>query len=164
VALPLHLGNYLSIVSLGTIVYDRPAYHNKRYIFPVGYRALRYHRSLVNPTNKCKYLCEILDSGDKPLFKVTCEEEPNKPISKDSASGVWTIIEKRLAEKTSSRRKTITVSGMHRFGLAFASVLHLIQGLPNAEKCTMYEFKTFTTDKNAPAEEDDEDDDELMNE
>ena len=35
-ALPVEIDSW-TVVDLGTIVYDRPAYHNQRYIYPVNY-------------------------------------------------------------------------------------------------------------------------------
>lgn len=34
--LPVEIDSW-TVVDLGTVVYDRPAYHNQRYIYPVGY-------------------------------------------------------------------------------------------------------------------------------
>ena len=39
--LPIRLG-VMTLHDLGTVVYDREAFHNERYIFPVGYTLSRY--------------------------------------------------------------------------------------------------------------------------
>jgi hypothetical protein len=39
--LPQQIG-VLTVLNLGTIVTDRPSFHNERYIFPVGYTVSRY--------------------------------------------------------------------------------------------------------------------------
>ena len=44
------------------------------------------------------YICEIIDGGQKPLFKVTASEDPNNPLMQTSASGVWIEICKRINE------------------------------------------------------------------
>jgi hypothetical protein len=38
--LPQQIG-VLTVLNLGTIITDRPAFHNERYIFPVGYTVSR---------------------------------------------------------------------------------------------------------------------------
>ena len=45
---------------------------------------------------RCEYLCEILDGGNSPLFKVTSSEDPENPIIKEASSGVWIEICKRI--------------------------------------------------------------------
>ena len=45
---------------------------------------------------RCDYLCEILDGGNAPLYKVTCSEDPDNPIIKDASSGAWIEICKRI--------------------------------------------------------------------
>lgn len=39
--MPIQLGT-IKLLSLGTVISDNPAYHNNRYIFPVGYKIERY--------------------------------------------------------------------------------------------------------------------------
>lgn len=34
--LPVEIDSW-TVIDLGTVVYDRPAYHNQRYIYPVNY-------------------------------------------------------------------------------------------------------------------------------
>jgi hypothetical protein len=41
-------------------------------------------------------LCEILDGGKKPVFKVTSSEFQDEPLIKDSASGCWLEIVKKI--------------------------------------------------------------------
>lgn len=35
--LPVEIDSW-TVLNLGTVVYDRPAFHNQRYIYPVGYK------------------------------------------------------------------------------------------------------------------------------
>ena len=78
---------------------------------------------MVQKGRRADYTCEILDDGQKPLFKVTCSDDPHNPIVRDSASGAWFHIVNKH------------VSGPFQFGLTEPSVLKLIQDLPNADKC-----------------------------
>jgi len=73
------------------------------------------------------YTCEILDDGTKPLFKVTCSDEPDDPIIRETASGAWLIFVQRIANMQDSTRKCKpSVSGPDRFGLSEPAVLRLL--------------------------------------
>ena len=43
IRLPFQIAS-LNIISLGQVEYDRPNFHNERYIFPIGYTAERYNK------------------------------------------------------------------------------------------------------------------------
>jgi hypothetical protein len=71
---------------------------------------------------RCEYICEILDGGNAPIFKITCTEDPENPLIKDSSSGAWIDICKKINELQGTQRKTVTVSGPDRFGIAEPAV------------------------------------------
>lgn len=91
---------------------------------------------------KAEYTCEILDGGEKPLFRVTASEDPENPVTKDSTSGAWLEFAKRI-ELIQNKRKgeKVTISGPDRYGLQENAVVQLIQQMPNADKCKKYIFK-----------------------
>lgn len=68
VKLPVTIG-ILTILDIGHVVWDREAFHNERYIWPVGYRASRSYNSMIDPHQQTIYTCSIVDDGDAP--KVT---------------------------------------------------------------------------------------------
>ena len=133
------INNSLSIECLGTLDWNKPLYHTEKNLFPIGFKSMREHLSLVNPGERCQYMCEILDGGSKPLYKVTSMDEPNNPIMKDSSTGCWIDICKKLNDISGNRRMNVTVSGPERFGLADLNVIRILQTLPNAEKCSKYQ-------------------------
>lgn len=64
-----------TVLSFGTIVHDRDAFHSPRYIFPVGYRSQRMYFSLTTPQargdeGKSLYTFEIVDGGEAPSVGV----------------------------------------------------------------------------------------------
>ncbi|KAJ4454688.1 putative Protein EXPORTIN 1A [Paratrimastix pyriformis] len=79
--LPLAVDETLVLHRLGAIN-PHPAFHTKAAIYPVGYKALKRAPSVSNPAQNCDYLCEIFEraavaaAARKPLFRVTCQEEP----------------------------------------------------------------------------------------
>jgi len=77
---PIVISPTLQILNLGVIEWERPAYHSEKNIFPIGFKSVRKNTSMVNLGKQDEYICEILDGGQKPMFKVTCSSEPSKPI------------------------------------------------------------------------------------
>ena len=54
------------------------------------------------------------------------------PVDKDSCSGVWIFWAKKINELTQTKAGKVTISGPD------LQVMNLIQGLPNADKCSKY--------------------------
>lgn len=99
---------------------------------------------MITQGARCNYTCEILDGGSKPLYRVTPSDDPDNAITRDSSTGCWIDICKRITQLqfSSKNRNTMTVSGPERFGLADATVIKLLQQLPDAEKCSKYQMRT----------------------
>lgn len=68
---PIVVNNSLMIQSLGKIDYVRPNYHTEKNLFPIGFKSIREQNSMMNQGGRCHYVCEILDGGHKPLYRVT---------------------------------------------------------------------------------------------
>ncbi len=77
---PIVISPTLSILNLGVVEWERPAYHSEKNIFPIGFKSLRKGTSMVTLHKQDEYICEVLDGGQKPLFKVTSSAEPSTPI------------------------------------------------------------------------------------
>lgn len=117
---PIKLGP-ITVLSLGTIVWDRPAYHTDRYILPVGYKASRTLTSYRHPKQKTEYICEILDGGDCPLYRVTPEDDAEHPSMASSPSAAWQTILQRIKDNE-GRQATTSVSGPEYFGLSHLTI------------------------------------------
>ena len=59
-----------------------PNYHSEHNLFPVGFSSVRVYSSMVNKGVKVEYTCDILDGGDKPIYRVTSSEDPENPIER----------------------------------------------------------------------------------
>ena len=92
---PIVVTGTLKILSLGTIDPHRNLFHSASNIFPIGFRSVREAAGIKEIGRRADYTCEILDDGSKPMFKVTCSEEPDNPVIRDSASGAWLDFVKR---------------------------------------------------------------------
>jgi hypothetical protein len=89
---PVNINSSLKIVNFGRIEHERAAYHTEKNLFPIGFSSVREHCSMFNIGERSLYTCEILDGGQKPLFKLTPHEDMENPIIKESCTGCWVYI------------------------------------------------------------------------
>eukprot|EP00339_Tiarina_fusa_P012625 CAMPEP_0117033454 /NCGR_PEP_ID=MMETSP0472-20121206/23902_1 /TAXON_ID=693140 ORGANISM="Tiarina fusus, Strain LIS" /NCGR_SAMPLE_ID=MMETSP0472 /ASSEMBLY_ACC=CAM_ASM_000603 /LENGTH=1984 /DNA_ID=CAMNT_0004742375 /DNA_START=28 /DNA_END=5983 /DNA_ORIENTATION=+ len=140
---PITVGK-MRVEALGVIVHDRPEYHNTKYIWPVGFRSARTYQSFLNPSERTEYTNEILDGGEKPLFRVTAADAPDHSATASSPTGAWSSVLRQVKNGPPLDKKSINaVSGPEYFGLARAVIRKLIQDLPGAEKCEKYRMVEF---------------------
>lgn len=139
--MPLNVG-VVTVEALGEVVFDRPAYHNRRYILPVGFHSTRSYLSTVDPNNQCVYHSRILDGGATPLFQVTPEDSPGTVFSAPTSTGAWSAVV-RAANQLRSREYTNSASGPDYYGLSNATVAMLIEDLANSDRCINYQRKRF---------------------
>lgn len=99
------------------------------------------HASMFTKGIRCNYTCEILEGDGKPIYKVTSEEEPHRPITRDSSTGCWVYICQRVNMLQEVKKEKVTISGTERFGLLEPNVVRLLEDLVDADKCTKYKFK-----------------------
>ena len=95
---PLIIHQSLRIMDLGYVDYERPWYHTQSNIFPIGFKSVRTHSSMISLGQRADYTCEILDGGDKPQFRVTSSEDPDNSVTRDSTSGCWLEFAKKIEE------------------------------------------------------------------
>lgn len=60
----------ITIWNIGYVVYDREAFHNDRYIWPVGYKMSRLYNSMIDPNNLTTYTCSVIDDGEAPKVQL----------------------------------------------------------------------------------------------
>jgi hypothetical protein len=156
VVFPIHLG-VLSILQLGTVVYNKPGFHSTSYIWPIGFKSTRQYASMKDPERKTTYFNEIIDNGDAPIFRVSAEDDLENPIDAPSPTAAWKTIIERVnvvkAERTGKRMQT-TVSGPEYFGFSHPSIAKLIQELPNSDKCLAYKAKEFVLNQQSAPSKD----------
>lgn len=138
---PYQVSASLKLVNTG-VVNINPNYHSEHNLFPIGFKTIRTHSSMIYSNAKTEYVCEILDGGDKPIYKVTPLEDENNPIIRDSSTGCWIHVCNRVNEISERKKAKVTISGTERFGLIDPIVVSLLESLPNAYKCTRYNFKS----------------------
>ncbi|KAF9280981.1 hypothetical protein BGZ68_006913 [Mortierella alpina] len=129
---PLTIG-IITLLDIGHVVFDREAFHNERYIWPVGYKMSRSYNSMIDPTNLTTYTCS---------FQIDAEDQPGKPIIAGTATGAWTHVVK-TANQIRRREHSNSASGPDYFGFSNATIAKMIQDLPNVDKCTSYIMQRF---------------------
>lgn len=139
--LPLSL-NMITVHRLGEVIYDRPAYHNKRYILPIGFTTSRSYLSVISPEATMNYFSSILDNGPAPIYQVTPEGHAEMAFQSTSTTGAWAAVAKAAAA-IRGKDTAPSVSGPDYFGLANPTVSMLIERLPNADKCESYAPKKY---------------------
>ncbi|KAL9544440.1 hypothetical protein MBANPS3_007618 [Mucor bainieri] len=131
-----------TVLSLGTVVWDKAAFHNQRYIYPVGYRVKKWYRSMVDPHSDTQYTCEILDGGDEPIFQLNADDNPSECWRGPTPTTVWTIAVRRAFAIRNMDYGHNPV-GPDFFGLRKNTIAKMIQDLPNADKCKNYIWQNF---------------------
>lgn len=101
---------------------------------------------MIHKGRRARYTCEILDGGDKPMYKVTCSDDPENPIVRDSSTGCWVHICRKVNDMSENPKDKVTISGTERFGLLENTVKKILEGLEDADKCKGYVFKTRVVD------------------
>ena len=79
----------LTIHSLGVIAYNRPKYHTKNCIFPIGYKSSRMFASIEPHDELVEYVSTILDGGDDPIFQVSLKDMPHVVFRAATISAAW---------------------------------------------------------------------------
>lgn len=136
----------MTVDMLGVIVVH-PRYYSTSTIYPVGFRSERQYYSIVDIDEKMTYISEIVDGGNNgPIFRVTSEGEEGESFEASSPTGAWKKVLRRineLREIDETLPPITSISGPEMFGLSNAQVIHLIEGLHNAEYCDGYIFQAY---------------------
>lgn len=91
---------------MGTVIWDKPEFHSKNYIWPVGYKSTRKLPSTSNSKEYITYRSEILYGEKGPIFQVTPLDNSNLVFQHATSSGVWVDVLKRI-----KKRSNVSVSG-----------------------------------------------------
>jgi hypothetical protein len=138
VEFPIEITPYNRVHALGRVEWKRAAFHNERYIYPIGFKSSRLRRSMDAPAKKARWYSEIVDGGDAPIFRVWMEGHEDQVFEGTSPTTPWTQVLKAVATARRNPSRVASVSGPEAFLLAQPLIMHLIEHLPNAEKCVRY--------------------------
>ncbi|KAK1260605.1 putative lysine-specific demethylase JMJ14 [Acorus gramineus] len=136
-------------LSLGTII---PAKHwcNKKFMFPKGFKSRVRFLSVLDPTQMCSYISEVLDAGVLgPLFKVSVESSPLEAFTDVSATQCWENVQMRLNQEI-TRQQNLgrrglpplqplgSLDGLEMFGFLSLEIAQAIESLDPQHRCSEY--------------------------
>lgn len=136
--LPINIDGQFTLLSLGRIVFDRPAYHANT-IYPAGYKISRMF-------NNQMFICRILENGEYPLFIIYSAGNPQQKYTGTTSDDAHT----ELLQAFESR--LIMPDGNNFFGLTNKRIIDYINLLPNAKrliKQKLMKRENFLIDDNA---------------
>lgn len=78
---PIKISEKLKIMNLGRIDLTKKGCCDGQFIYPIGFSAIRTAKSILKPSSKVDYECEIIEGPrETPRFRVTCMTKPDFEI------------------------------------------------------------------------------------
>ncbi|XP_058002667.1 putative lysine-specific demethylase JMJ16 isoform X2 [Hevea brasiliensis] len=123
---------------------------NSQAIFPKGFKSRVRYTSVLDPTNMCYYVSEILDAGQKgPLFMVSMEHCPSEVFIHISATRCWEMVRERVNQEITKQHKLGrmnlpplqppgSLDGFEMFGFSSPAIVQAIEALDRNRVCTDY--------------------------
>ncbi|XP_044258429.1 histone-lysine N-methyltransferase 2C-like isoform X2 [Tribolium madens] len=156
VATVMHHSDTSNLLRVGSLIFlnvgqllphQLQNFHNQNYIYPIGYKIIRFYWSMRHLNKRCKYICSIHEACGRPEFKVIVQETLENDVEfKDSTpKAVWQRILEQIAvmrrENQCVQLFPQFVSGEDLFGLTEPAVVRVLESLPGIETLTDYKFK-----------------------
>ena len=147
----LRIGSLL-FHSVGQILpHQLHSFHNKEFIYPIGYKIVRYYWSLSELNKRRPYTCSVVEVNNKPEFHISTiaidddRKEVERHFQSDTPRGAWmqvlTIIEKMRRDNDLVKVFPRFISGEDLFGLNETNVIKVLESLPGIESLSDYNFK-----------------------
>ncbi|XP_073271797.1 putative lysine-specific demethylase JMJ16 isoform X1 [Primulina huaijiensis] len=121
-----------------------------RAIYPNGFRSRVRYIDVLDPSNMCYYVSEILDAGrDGPLFMVSLERCPSEIFVHVSAARCWEMVRERVNHEITKQHKLGrqnlpplqppgSLDGMEMFGFSSPPIVQAIQAMDQNRVCSNY--------------------------
>ncbi|XP_060525404.1 histone-lysine N-methyltransferase 2C-like [Cylas formicarius] len=122
-------------------------FHTSNYIYPIGYKIIRFYWSMRNLNKRCRYICSIHDLCGRPEFKIVIQEPPEEDVEykEQSPRAVWALVLEKIAairrENQCLQMFPKFVTGEDLFGLTEPAIVRVLESLPGIETLTDYKFK-----------------------
>merc|ERR1711884_621932 len=94
----LRLGS-MTFLSVGQLLpHQLHTFHNEEYIYPIGFKILRYSWSMRNVNKRCSYYCSIQEKDNQPEFAIEVVENghDNVTFTDSTCLGVWMKVLKEV--------------------------------------------------------------------
>lgn len=127
----------LIFLSVGQLLpHQLQNFHTANYIYPIGYKIIRFFWSMRNLNKRCRYVCSIHDVSGRPEFRVLVQEasEEDLELRDSTPKAVWNKVLEPLAalrrENQCIQVFPKYVSGEDLFGLTEPAVVRVLESLP----------------------------------
>jgi len=138
----------LILLNLGQLLpHQLQAFHTKDYIYPIGYKIVRFYWSMRVNNKRCRYICSIHEANGRPEFRVLIQELGQEDIElrDTSARAVWVrVLEPLVALRKANNSVQVFpryVSGEDLFGLTEPAIVRVLESMPGVETLVDYRFK-----------------------
>ncbi|KAI3458728.1 hypothetical protein Pfo_015391 [Paulownia fortunei] len=123
---------------------------DSRAIYPKGFKSRVRYIDVVDPTNMCYYVSEVLDAGrNGPLFMVSVEHSPSEVFVHVSPARCWEMVRERVNQEIAKQHKLGkanlpplqppgSLDGMEMFGFSSPAIVQVIQALDQNRVCSDY--------------------------
>lgn len=123
---------------------------DSRAVYPKGFKSRVRYINVLDPTNMCYYVSEILDAGKQgPLFMVSLEDSPSEVFVHVSAARCWEMVRERVNQEIAKQHKLGklklpplqppgSLDGMEMFGFSTPAIVQVIQAMDQNRVCTEY--------------------------
>ncbi|KAK8940673.1 putative lysine-specific demethylase JMJ14 [Platanthera zijinensis] len=121
-----------------------------RTIFPKGYKSRVRYWSILNPTQMCYYVSEVLDAGLlQPLFMIKLEQSPCEVFFHICATKCWNLVRERVNNEIRrmhslgrvnlpSLQPPGSVDGLEMFGFTSPTIIQAIEAIDKGRVCSEY--------------------------
>lgn len=156
VAAVMHQSDNTHLLRVGSLIFlnvgqllphQLQNFHTANYIYPIGYKIIRFYWSMRIINKRCRYICSIHDMFGRPEFRIVVQEVNHEDIEfrENSPKAVWN----RVLEPLTMLRKEHNcvhlypqyVTGEDLFGLTEPAVVRVLESLPGIETLSDYRFK-----------------------
>lgn len=156
VASVMHHSELSNLLRVGSLIFlnvgqllphQLHTFHTTNFIYPIGYKIIRFYWSMRRPNKRCRYICSIADVCGRPEFRVLVQETQEEDIELRDATpkAVWQRILEPLALLRKDNKLVQLfpkyVTGEDLFGLTEPAVVRILESLPGIETLTDYRFK-----------------------
>ncbi|XP_026321911.1 uncharacterized protein LOC113231673 isoform X2 [Hyposmocoma kahamanoa] len=124
------------------------AFHTPNYIYPIGYKIVRFYWSMTKANSRCRYLCWISEEEGKPRFHVRVQDDSRHEMAAATPRAAWASVLDAVAALRDGRAESGVlklwsnyVTGEDLFGLTEPAVVRVLESLPGIETLTDYRFK-----------------------
>lgn len=138
----------LILLNVGQLLpHQLQAFHTPNFIYPIGFKIIRFFWSMRQPNKRCRYICYIVDVSGRPEFRILVKEanEEDMELRDETPKKVWQRILVPIAKLRRDNQLVQIfpkyVNGEDLFGLTEPGIVRILESLPGVETLTDYRFK-----------------------